>query len=172
MQCVDGPVSVVQGITKITPLYTQIEGLSGGTKPIVWDMRIATSSIPRETLNHVLSNAVKPTDLEGRLQVVRLFINSERYHDAGAQLEEIIKAFPERKDLQQDVRELRQLGARLILKEIQLRAKAGQHELARSLLGKFPSDNVASETLQQVRELLARYAEEDARRKSLIDELN
>ena len=76
---------------------------------------------------------MKPGDLEGRLQVVRLFLESERYRDAGIELEEIIKAFPERKDLQQDVRELRQLGSKLILKEIQLRAKAGQHQLARNL---------------------------------------
>jgi pimeloyl-ACP methyl ester carboxylesterase len=172
MQAAGGALSVVQGITQVTPLYTKVEGLTGGPKPIVWDMRIATSSIPRETLNLVLSTAVKPTDLEGRLQVVRLFLDSERYRDASAQLEEIIKAFPERKDLQQDVRELRQLGSKLILKEIQLRAKAGQHKLSRNLLSQFPSDGVASETLQQVRELLSNDAAEDARRKNLIDELN
>jgi pimeloyl-ACP methyl ester carboxylesterase len=172
MQAAGGPLSVVQGITQITPLYTKVEGLAGGPKPIVWDMRIATSSIPRETLKLVLSQAVKSTDLEGRLQVVRLFLESERYRDAGAELEEIVKAFPERKDLQQDVRDLRQLGSKLILKEIQLRAKGGQHQLARKLLSQFPSDNVASETLQQVRELLAKYADEDARRKALIDQLS
>ncbi len=171
MQTAGGVFSIVQGITQITPLYTKVEGLTGGPKPVVWDMRIATSSIPRETLNHVLSTAVKSDDLEGRLQVVRLFLDSERYRDAGAQLDEIIKAFPERKDLQQDVRELRQLGSKLILKEILLRAKAGQHRLVRNLLAQFPSDGVAGETLQQVRELLTKYAEEDARRKTLIDEL-
>jgi pimeloyl-ACP methyl ester carboxylesterase len=74
--------------------------------------------------------------------------------------------------LQQDVRELRQLGSKLILKEIQLRAKAGQHKLSRNLLSQFPSDGVASETLQQVRELLSKDADEDTRRKTLIDELN
>ena len=172
MQAPGGPLAVVQGITQITPLYTKVEGLSGGPKPIVWDMRIATSSIPRETLKRVLSTAVKSGDLEGRLQVVRLFLESERYRDAGAELEEVIKAFPERKDLQQDVRDLRQLGSKLILREIELRAKAGQHQLARKLLNQFPSDNVASETLQQVRELLAKYAAEDTRRKAVINELN
>ena len=172
MQSAGGVLPVVQGITQITPLYTKVEGLSGGPKPIVWDMRVATSSIPRETLSRVLSKAVKPNDLEGRLQVVRLYLDSERYRDAGAELEEIIKAFPERKDLQQDVGQLRQLGARLILKEIQLRAKAGQHQLARTLLAQFPSESIASETLQQVRELLNKYAAQDARRKTVVEELN
>ncbi|HVT30672.1 MAG TPA: peptidase [Lacipirellulaceae bacterium] len=172
MQGSGGPLPVVQGITLITPLYTEIEGLSGGPRPIVWDMRIATSSIPRETLSRVLSKAVKPDDLEGRLQIVRLYLTSERYRDAAAELEQIIKAFPERKDLQQDVRELRQLGGKLILKEIQLREKAGQHQLARSLLTQFPSEGISSETLQVIRELLDKYAAEDARRKNLLEELN
>ena len=46
MQSTEGPLSIVQGITQITPLYTKVEGLMGGPRPIVWDMRIATSSIP------------------------------------------------------------------------------------------------------------------------------
>ena len=57
MQTRDGPLAVVQGITEITPLYTKIEGLTGGPRPIVWDMRMATSSIPRETLEQVLTTA-------------------------------------------------------------------------------------------------------------------
>jgi pimeloyl-ACP methyl ester carboxylesterase len=172
MQGPSGVLPVVQGITLITPLYTQIEGLGGGPRPIVWDMRVATSSIPRDTLSRVLSKAVKPDDLEGRLQIVRLYLTAERYRDAAAELEQIIKAFPQRKDLQQDVRELRQLGARLVLKEIQLRAKAGQNKLARNLLAQFPSEGIASETLQAVRDLLGKYSIEDARRKTLLDELN
>jgi hypothetical protein len=172
MQSTEGVLSVVQGITQITPLYTKVEGLTGGPRPIVWDMRVATSSIPRETLSHILSSAVRKDDLEGRLQVVRLYLQSERYRDAGAELEQILKEFPERQDLQQDIRQLRQLGARLILKEIQLRSGAGQHQLARSLLAQFPSEGVAGETLQEVRELLDKYAAQDQLRNTLIDELN
>ena len=44
-----GPIDVIQGITEITPLWTKVEGLAG-KRPYIWDMRIATSSIPRETL--------------------------------------------------------------------------------------------------------------------------
>ncbi len=172
MQAAGGPLAVVQGITQITPLYTKVEGLSGGPKPIVWDMRMATSSIPRETLSKVLSTAVKPEDIEGRLQLVRLYINSERYRDAGIELEKVLKDFPQRQDLKQDVKQLRQLGGKLIVKEIQLRADAGQHQLAHQLLTRFPSEGVAGETLQQVRELLNKYAAEDVQRKKVLDELN
>ncbi|MFO0788686.1 MAG: peptidase [Pirellulales bacterium] len=168
----DGPLAVVQGITQITPLYTKVEGLSGGPRPIVWDMRIATSSIPRDVLSKVLSAAVKPDDIEGRLQLVRLYLASERYRDAGIELERVIKDFPQRQDLLQDVKQLRQLGAKLIVKEIQLRAAAGQHQLARKLLEQFPSEGVAGETLQQVRELLDKYATEDTRRKTVLAELD
>src|SRR3954471_23286634 len=37
MQTAGGAVSVVQGITQITPVYTKIEGLGGGKQNIVWD---------------------------------------------------------------------------------------------------------------------------------------
>ncbi|HEY3392405.1 MAG TPA: peptidase [Lacipirellulaceae bacterium] len=171
MRSTEGLLAVVQGITQITPLYTRVQGLTGGTRPIVWDMRLATSSIPRDTLSRILSTAVQRDDLEGRLQVVRLYLQSERYRDASTELEQILKDFPERKDLEQDIRQLRQLAARLILKEIQLRADAGQHERVRVFLEQFPSEGVAGETLAEVRERLDKYAEEDARRKNVLKEL-
>ncbi len=134
-------------------------------------MRIATSSIPRDTLSRILSTAVRRDDLEGRLQVVRLYLQSERYRDAGTELEQIVKDFPERKDLEQDIRQLRQLAARLILREIELWADAGQHQRARHFLENFPSEGVAGETLAEVRERMDKYAAEDARRKNVLEEL-
>jgi pimeloyl-ACP methyl ester carboxylesterase len=171
MRSTEGLLSVVQGITQITPLYTRVQGLTGGTRPIVWDMRLATSSIPRDILSRILSTAVQRDDLEGRLQVVRLYLQSERYRDAGTELEQILKDFPERKDLEQDIRQLRQLAARLILKEIQLRAEAGQHQRVRLFLEQFPNEGVAGETLAEVRERLDKYATEDSRRENVLEEL-
>jgi pimeloyl-ACP methyl ester carboxylesterase len=102
---------------------------------------------------------------------VRLYSTSERYRDAGAELEKIVKDFPEREDLQQFTRQLRQLGGRLILREIQLRAEAGQHERARALLTQFPTEGVAGETLAQVRELLDKYSADDKHRQNVLTEL-
>ncbi len=172
MQTSDGPLAVVQGITQITPLYTKVEGLMGGTRPIVWDMRLATSSIPRETLSRILVNSIKRDDLDARLQVVSLYLQSERYRDAGNELEQIVKDFPERKDLEKEIQQLRQLGAKVILKELKLRGAAGQHQRSRFLLDNFPTEGVSGETLQEVREMLDSYTAEDARRKGLIDQLN
>ena len=94
----EGLQSVVQGITEITPVYARVQGLMGAPRPIVWDMRIATSSIPRDTLHQILTAAVPQDDVEGRLQVVRFYIEGGRYRDARQELEQIVRDFPERKD--------------------------------------------------------------------------
>jgi hypothetical protein len=167
----EGVTSVVQGITLITPVYTKVEGLVGAGRPVVWDMRIGTGSIPRETLSRILTNAIQQDDSDSRLEVVRLYLQSERYRDAGDELAEIIKQFPERKELEDQVRQLRQLAARLLLKEIQLRARAGQHKFARLYLSQFPGEGVAGETLQEVREHLDKYALEDRRREETVGRL-
>ncbi len=49
MRTKDGPLSIVQGITELTPRYAKVEGLRGQPRSPVWDMRLATSSIPRDT---------------------------------------------------------------------------------------------------------------------------
>ncbi len=50
----NGPLDVIQGITLITPHWTKVEGLlTSELTPLVWDMRIATSSIPaRDAARH------------------------------------------------------------------------------------------------------------------------
>lgn len=172
MQTRDGKLNVVQGITEITPVYTQVEGLSGPLRSIVWDMRMATSSLPRETLQAILKRAVPQNDVDKRLEVVRLYLQSERYRDAEQELAEIIRDFPQHENLQQQIGQLRQLGANLILEEIQLRAKSGQHQLARKLLGEFPNENISGATLQQVRELLDKYAADDHHKQEVLAALD
>ena len=49
MNTVRGPVDIIQGITEITPEWTKVEGIT-----YMWDMRIATSSIPRDVLHKML----------------------------------------------------------------------------------------------------------------------
>ena len=151
-----GQIDVIQGITTITPRWTKVEGLVSG-KPFVWDMRITTSSIPRATLSRILSKNIDPKNLDQRLQLVRLFLQAERYTDAQKELELILQDFPAEENLKKEARALRQLAARRTIDEINVRRKAGQHHLAYTLLDKFPSEDVAGETLQQVRELVGEY---------------
>ncbi len=76
-----GQLDVIQGITLITPRWTKVEGIAT-KRPFVWDYRMATSAIPRETLNHVLRRQIDPKNLNQRNQLVRLFLQAERYQDA------------------------------------------------------------------------------------------
>lgn len=151
-----GPIDIVQGITLITPEWTKVEGLLT-EHPYILDMRIATSSIPRETLSQILSKQIDPRNLDQRLRLVRLFLQGERYLDAQRELDLIVQEFPGEEALKEQARALRQLTARRSIDEIKLRRDAGQHQLAYALLDKFPSEEVAGETLQQVRQMLGEY---------------
>ncbi|MEX2091518.1 MAG: peptidase, partial [Pirellulales bacterium] len=115
---------------------------------------------------------VAQDDVDARLEVVRLYLQSERYRDAELELAEIIQDFPQHENLNEQIGQLRQLGANLILKEIQLRAKSGQHHLARTFLEKFPNDGVSGATLEQVRELLGKYAADDHHKQDALAALN
>lgn len=150
-----GVLPVVQGITEVTPLYTRVRGLSAEPRSYVWDLRLATSSIPRDTLSRILLRAAPQNQVDARLQIVRLYLQSERYRDARIELERVIRDFPQLEDMQEDVRQLRRMSARSVLDEIELRRAAGQRGLALSLLERFPADEVDGATLERVRELLA-----------------
>ena len=53
-----GPMEVIQGITEITPIYTRVQGLQTSTA-FDWDMRMATSSIPRDQLVAILQTTLE-----------------------------------------------------------------------------------------------------------------
>lgn len=171
MQSADGPLAIVQGITELTPYYAKVEALVGPQRSIAWESRIATSSIPRETLDRILAKAIPQDDWRQRLQAVRFYSQAERYPEACRELERIIEEFPEQKDLQSEVAQLRQLGARQLLKELAMRRAAGQDQLVRVLLESFPVDEVAGETLIEVRELSAEYEQADVRIKRIGEAL-
>ena len=168
MQTERGPFDIIQGITVVTPLWTKVEGLKH-----MWDQRIATSSIPRETLTQILARQVDPTNVEQRLKVVRLYLQSERYIDAQAELEQVIADFPNRQaELEPQLTSLAQLGARRLLLEIRQRRDAGQHEMAYNLLQNFPAEGVAGETLAAVRELAQEYGQMLASREELLGSID
>lgn len=164
MQSPDGPLSIIQGITEITPLYVRIEGLTGARRPVQWDMRLATSSVPRDQLTAMLHQLIDDNDYEGRLQIVQLYLQAERYPEASKELQEVLADFPDRDELKDNLRQLRQLAARSILKELEMRRQAGQDNLVQTLLPNFPAEEVAGETLQQVRQVLNEYEQLAARR--------
>jgi pimeloyl-ACP methyl ester carboxylesterase len=164
-----GRIDVIQGITEITPLWTKVQGLAG-ERPYVWDMRLATSSIPRELLSRIVFSRLDAKNVEHRKQLIRLYLQADRYQDARMELDKLLEDFPQEK-LQGYVREVRQVNARRIFDEIQLRRRSGQHRLAHAMLQQFPLDGVAGEILQQVREALAEYDELQAQGSSVLAQL-
>jgi len=167
MSTSQGPIDIVQGISELTPQWAKVEGVSH-----LWDMRIATSSIPREVLSKILAKQIDMKDVEQRKKVVRFYLQSERYDDAAKELQTILDDFAQnatvREQLEPSLRALRQLAAQRLLAELRLRRDAGQHELVRQSLKNFPSEGVSGEVLQAVRELIDAYATLDGRRATIL----
>jgi hypothetical protein len=163
MQVGGARLSVVQGITELTPRYAKVEALVGPERAITWDSRISTTSIPADALARILAKAAPQDDADARLQIVRFYTQAKRFHEAGQELERIIEEFPDRANLKTEVGALRRLAAESLMGELQLRRSAGQHKLVQALLASFPVDEVRGGTLQQVREMLNRYQQENDR---------
>ncbi len=162
-----GSVELVQGITVISPVFTKLEGLAG----YVSDMRVRTSTLPRDTLSRLLMRQIDVADPDQRLKVVRLYIQSERFKDAREEMERVLKDFPELTELEKQVTALNQLSANRLIQEIELRGEAGQFATAQHLLANFPSTGVAGETLLRVRGLLSDYDKQLQQREFVLTSL-
>ena len=167
MQGPTGRIDVIQGITLITPHYTRVEGLAV-KNAYEWDMRVSTASIPRETLSQVLLQHIDQTDSNARLRVVTMYIQAQRYQDALVELGRVLQDFPDLKDLEKERARLYQLVAEDVIREIELRAAAGQHRQALELLKNFPEKDVASVLLIKVGEVLTEYERREQRRQAAL----
>ncbi len=165
-----GPVDIIQAITELTPHWAKVEGITH-----VWDMRIATSSIPRGTLQKILLKQVNPKNVEDYKKIARFYLQSERYEEARAVLENLFKVFPNQTDLKEQLapsmRAIQQLSAQRLLSELQLRRDAGQHHLVAGMLKRFPADGIGGEVLQGVRQMLRQYETSEQRRQNVVKHL-
>lgn len=162
-----GRIDVIQGITEVTPSYAKVEGLLVGSA-YVWDMRVNTNSIPRDSLTTILMRHLDPRDPDARLRIVRLYLQAERFRDALVELERVMRDFPDLEHLGEQADRIRQALAESVLREIQVRQRAGQNAQAMTLLNKFPETGIAGETLLKVRDMLAEYGRQDEQRKRAI----
>ncbi len=167
----DGRIDVVQGITEVTPLYTKVEGLLIKSA-YEWDMRINTASIPRDILTKILLRAIDQTNPDERLQVVKLYIQAERYRDALVELDRVMQDFPALKDLEKERTRLHQLVATDLIREIEFRRDAGQHRLAYALLKNFDGKDVAGELLIKVGDLVGEYEKTFERAETVLKQLD
>jgi hypothetical protein len=165
-----GQVNIIQGITELTPQWTKVEG-----KNVVWDMRMATSSIPLDTLHKILMKQINQKKVEDYKKVVRFYLQSERYEKAGEVLDEMLKKFADRPGLKEELapsrRAIVQLSAQQVKNELQLRSAAGQHQRVWNALEHFPTKGVSGEVLQGVRQMLQDYETRAARRQEVVKQL-
>ena len=165
-----GRVDVVQGITMITPRWTRLEGVVT-EHPLLLDMRVSTAAIPREELRRVLDHLTDPASSEERLRIVRLFLQAERYEDARAELDGVIRDFPALARLAEERAGLGQLSAARLLEEVRLRGRSGQDALALEILERFPAEEAGAETVEAVRETRDSYRERQALAARLVERL-
>lgn len=172
-----GQVNLIQGISELTPTYAKVEGIVSDQSNLVSDMRIATSSIPFETLDKILRHQIDESDPEQRKRIASFYVQSERYEAASKELEEIIAQSKDdsvREQLAPTMRSLKQLAARRLLKELEMRREGGQHTFVFSKLNTFPDDGVAGEILQQVIEMKGEFSKQLGQRElalKKVDEL-
>ena len=166
----EGSVQIIQGVTELNSRYAKLIALKG--KPALsWDMRVATSSIDSATLNKIFHRRIDPTDLNARLEVVRFYINAERYDDAKQALQEAIDAFPDEADLKPQLVALTEKQAEQLLDEAQTRAAAGQFKLARGILEGFPVGIVGRIKRLQVQDALKALNDTDSQAAALVAQL-
>ena len=163
-------VAIIQVITEITPKWTKVEG-----HDYVWDMRMATSSIPRETLAKILNHLINRKDIEQRKKVARFYLQCERDEEAEEELKSIVADFPDpavKAELTNPLRVLRQLSTQRLIGELKLRRESGQYNLVLGALKKFPTDTASGQSLQAARSMLSEYETYQADRAALLKDFD
>ena len=173
IQTEKGVAGIIQGITRITPDFFRVQTLRNGRRILI-DQRYATSTLSAEFISDLLNRAIDGTDLDRRLDIYQFFLEAERYAAAEKELEKIAADFPDR-DWKRQTVGIRNLKATRGLREIRQRYEAGQHQLAKQILERFPDQDVAGATLIEVREILQQYKDVAGRsaivKKALVREL-
>jgi predicted esterase len=173
MQGPQGPVHVIQGIQELNPRYARLIALkpAAGQPTLLWDMRVATSSLSSSVLDQIFANRIDQTDLNGRLEIVRFYIAAERFGDAKAALEATIADFPDEKDLEKQLIALTQRQASQLLDEAEKRAGVGQYQLAKGILDNFPTEDVGRITRLQVQDARNELQQKEDEAKQIVGQL-
>lgn len=145
---------IFQGVTELNARYAKVEGLKARPS-YIWDMRVATRSLDSATLRSIFRKRMDQEDLDQRLEVVRFFIEAERYGDAHEELSRTIKDFPEEEHLEAQLVALTERQGDQLLEEAEMRREVGQYHLARQILETFPSQQLGRVSRLKVQDALA-----------------
>lgn len=168
---VDGTPTVLhQGLTELTARYAKLEGLKAD-RSIKLDMRVATESIDTAALMRIFRKRLDQDDPDQRLEMVRFFIESERYGDARRELQAILDQFPGEVELKPQLTALVERQAMQLIEQAELRRESGQPGLARTILEKFPLDRVGRVTRLRVEDELSKIDQAKTQRNDIVDRL-
>ena len=131
-----GIVDVIQGITELNSRYAKVVALKG--KPAyLWDMRVATSTIPSSELLAMFRQLVPQDIIDRRLDVVRFFIEAERFREAESELKRIARDFPDEPAMDAQLIGIVAQQAKQLIDEAKKRAEVGQENFARRVYERF-----------------------------------
>jgi len=164
------PISIIQGITEINARYATVEALRGNPT-YQWSSRIATSSIPADQLKNLFTRRIDQQDYNKRLEVVRFYIEAERFGEARSELEAMVVDFPEQTRLATQLRVLVQRQGTQLLAEAKLRRDAGQYQLAVEILENFPLGDVARVTAIEVQDAIDSIRGKQVEGERLLEQL-
>jgi len=146
----DREIEIVQGISRITPKLTTVDGLSH-----YWKIGVATNTIPPQVLRAVIHANINDRDHLARLSVARFFNQARMFSEALRELNEIQQEFPQENQIIESMRqELTQSQAQILLDELKLRFDKGQYETVITMGAAFPEDSISGGLLEQVQELV------------------
>lgn len=165
-----GTIDVMQGIAEINPRYAKLVALNGKTA-LLWDMRVATSSIDSETLSMIFQNRVAQDDINARLELVRFFKDTGRFGEAQEALRKTIDDFPNEKELGPLLISLAARQGAQLIEEAKHRLEVGQRSLARSILERFPLDQIGRVQRIEVSEAIEQMDKADQEVREMLDRL-
>ncbi len=142
-------VSMEQAINEMGPYSVKLRGVDG-----FWQGPLATSQVPREVILAILGKVERDNQNE-RLRVARYLIQAEWYREAKAELEGLVRDFPElRERAESALSSVLQLEAEQQKAEIEVRRRAQQYREVMTRLRTFPGRDVSSELLVSIRDQL------------------
>jgi pimeloyl-ACP methyl ester carboxylesterase len=160
------PVSMEQAINEMGPYAVKLRGVDG-----FWQGQLATSQVPRAVILAILAKVERGNQNE-RLRVARFLIQAEWYKEAKAELEGLVRDFPElRERVEGALASVLQLEAEQLKGEIEVRRRAQQYREALTRLRTFPSKDISSELLVAVRDQLRGEETQAVADKGLADSL-
>ncbi|MDR2169303.1 MAG: hypothetical protein LBP59_04105 [Planctomycetaceae bacterium] len=168
---------ITQVITEITPQYIRARGLHINNNPIIWDMRLATHTLPRDQLTPILMRLIDTERIEDRVRLVRFYIQGGMLDEAEEELAEILKNNAGDATVMQRFssvhRMIRRQKYQRIIDDMELRFNAGQFNLTHKYLEDMSKgDKMPEELFTTVRRMLQRYDDLEKKRKEIIEHLH